>query len=349
MEHFDIGDNGSLLLVGQTNDFDRLVLLDNATLDTTGSNGATTGDGEDVLNGHQEGHVSLAVRGRNPGVDSLHELFNALVLGSIRVGGLGSQRVQSGAADDGGVVAGEAVEVEGLADFHLDELEELFVVDLVALVQEDQNGRNVNLTGKQQMLLGLSHRTIGSSDNQDSAVHLSSTGDHVLDIVGVTRAVDVGVVTTLDLNAVFAGLVVVANTVVGLILDVRSVDGDTTLALFRSLIDGRVVGVLGIAEESKVLGDSSRQSGLAMVDVTDGTNVDMGLILNKMLFCHLDESSLVNSLTFGIAFFTSSPSYTTNADLTRRFCKKHRRKSAEFQYPLRLETTASVSALLSST
>ena len=199
------------------------------------------------------------------------------------------------------------------------------------------------------MLLGLSHRTIGSSDNQDSAVHLSSTGDHVLDIVGVTRAVDVGVVTTLDLNAVFAGLVVVANTVVGLILDVRSVDGDTTLALFRSLIDGRVVGVLGIAEESKVLGDSSRQSGLAMVDVTDGTNVDMGLILNKMLFCHLDESSLVNSLTFGIAFFTSSPSYTTNADLTRRFCKKPRRKSAEFQYPLRLETTASVSALLSST
>ena len=152
------------------------------------------------------------------------------------------------------------------------------------------------------MLLGLSHRTIGSSDNQDSAVHLSSTGDHVLDIVGVTRAVDVGVVTTLDLNAVFAGLVVVANTVVGLILDVRSVDGDTTLALFRSLIDGRVVGVLGIAEESKVLGDSSSQRGLAMVDVADGADVDMGLILNKMLFCHLDESSLVNSLTFGIAF-----------------------------------------------
>ena len=38
------------------------------------------------------------------------------------------------------LLAGEAVEVEQLADFHLDELEELFIVDLVALVQEDQNG-----------------------------------------------------------------------------------------------------------------------------------------------------------------------------------------------------------------
>ena len=52
----------------------------------------------------------------------------------------------------------------------------------------------------------------------------------------------------------------------------------------------------------QVLGDSSSQRGLAMVDVADGADVDMGLILNKMLFCHLDESSLVNSLTFGIAF-----------------------------------------------
>ena len=183
------------------NDLDRLVLLDDATLDTTGSDGAAAGDGEDVLNRHQERQrVSLAVRGRDPGIDSLHELFDASILGSLRVGGLGSQSVQSGAADDGGVVAREAVEGQSLADFHLDELEQLFVVDLVALVQEDEDGRNVNLTGQKQMLLGLSHGAVGSSDNQDRAVHLSSAGDHVLDVVSVARAVDVGVVTALDLT-----------------------------------------------------------------------------------------------------------------------------------------------------
>ncbi len=57
--------------------------------------------------------------------------------GAFGIGGLGNQRVQSGTADDGGVVPGEAVEVEGLADFHLDELKQLFVVDLIALVQEN--------------------------------------------------------------------------------------------------------------------------------------------------------------------------------------------------------------------
>ena len=65
VEHFDVGDDGGLLLVRQANDLDWLVLLDDATLDTTGGNGATAGDGEDVLNRHQEGHVSLAVRGRD--------------------------------------------------------------------------------------------------------------------------------------------------------------------------------------------------------------------------------------------------------------------------------------------
>ena len=50
---------------------------------------------------------------------------------------------------------GEAVEVEQLADFHLDELEELLIVDLVALVEEDEDGRNVDLTGEQKVLTGL--------------------------------------------------------------------------------------------------------------------------------------------------------------------------------------------------
>ena len=211
--------------------------------------------------------------------------MHALVLGSVEVLGLGDQGVQSAAADDRGLVAGEAVEVEHLADFHLDELEQLFIVDLVALVQENENGRHVDLTGEQQVLTSLGHGAVGSSNDQDSAVHLSSAGDHVLDIVGVARAVDVGIVTALDL-AILAGLVVVALTVEGLVLNVSGVDGDTTLALFRSLIDGAVIGVVSTALEGEELGDRSGQGGLTMVDMTDGTNVYVGLGTLEFLLSH---------------------------------------------------------------
>ena len=230
MEHLGTGDGGLGALVLQADDLNLVADLDTATLDTAGNDGAAAGNGEDVLNGHQERLIRLAVRGRDPAVDSVHEFLDAGILGGVGIGGLADEGVQSAAADDRGVIAGEAVEVKQLTDFHLDELKQLLIVDLVALVQEHQDGRNVNLTGKQKVLTGLGHRAVGGSDNKDCAVHLGSTGDHVLDIVGVARAVDVCIVTLL-----------------GLILDVSGVDGDTTLSLFRSLIDGRVVGVLGLA------------------------------------------------------------------------------------------------------
>jgi hypothetical protein len=138
------------------------------------------------------------------------------------------------------------------------------------------------------MLAGLSHGAVGSGDNEDGAVHLSSAGDHVLDIVGVARAVDVGVVTALDVAVVRAGLVVVTLAVVGLILDVSGVDGDAALSLFRSLIDGRVIRVLERRPEGQILGDGSGQGGLAVVDMTDGANVHMGLGSFKFLLCHFE-------------------------------------------------------------
>ena len=120
------------------------------------------------------------------------------------------------------------------------------------------------------MLAGLSHGAVGGGDDQDSAVHLGSTGDHVLDIVGVARAVHMGIVT-----------------VGGLILDMGGVDGNAALALLGSLIDGRVVGVLSAALQGQILGDGSGQSGLTMVDVTDGADVNMGLASLKFLLSHL--------------------------------------------------------------
>ena len=64
--------------------------------------------------------------------------------------------------------------------------------------------------------------------DQDGAVHLGRAGDHVLDVVGVPGAVDVGVVAVL-----------------GLVLDVGGVDGDAARLLFGRRVD--LVVRLGLA------------------------------------------------------------------------------------------------------
>ena len=122
------------------------------------------------------------------------------------------------------------------------------------------------------MLTGLSHNAVGSGNNEDGAVHLSSTGDHVLDIVSVSGAVNVCVVTLR-----------------GLILDVSGVDGDSTLSLFRSLIDVlEVDDLVGSGRQSlcQNLGDRSSQGGFAVVNVSDGSDVAMRLGSVKFRFCH---------------------------------------------------------------
>ena len=125
------------------------------------------------------------------------------------------------------------------------------------------------------------HLTIGSSNDDDGTIHVGGTSNHVLNVIGVARAVDVGIVAAL-----------------GLELDVGSGDGDTTLALLRSLVNGGVVEEVGQALGRLVLGDGGSQGGLdemyrldtpqhridtalnphlAVVDVANGTNVNVGL------------------------------------------------------------------------
>ena len=85
----------------------------------------------------------------------------------------------------------------------------------------------------------------------------------------MARAVNVGIVTLR-----------------GLILDVSGVDGDAALSFFRSLVDGRIVGVLSAALQSQPLGNGSGQGRLTMVDVADGADVYMGLRSFKFLLSH---------------------------------------------------------------
>ena len=60
----------------------------------------------------------------------------------------------------------------------------------------------------------------GRGDDQDRPVHLRRPGDHVLDVVGVAGAVDVGVVP-----------------LVGLVLDVGDGDRDAARPLLGGVVD----------------------------------------------------------------------------------------------------------------
>src|SRR6201999_1050837 len=87
-------------------------------------------------------------------------------------------------------------------------------------------------------------------------------GDHVLDVVRVTRAVNVRVVPLL-----------------GLILDVRDRDRDAALLLFLRVVD-LVEGSEGVDVRVLVvqhLGDRRGKGRLTVVDVPDGADVDVRL------------------------------------------------------------------------
>ena len=243
LEHLDAGDDD---LAGglDADDLDLVGDLDDAALDAPGGDGAPALDAEDVLDGHQERLVDRRARGS--GCSESTASISSWIgrVGRDRPGRRAASRAFSARApDDRRVVAREVVLGQELADLELDEVEELGVVDRVDLVEEDDDVRHLDLAGQQDVLAGLGHRAVGRGDDEDRAVHLGGAGDHVLDVVGVARAVDVGVV---------AG--------VGLVLDVGDGDGDAPLALLGRVVDRVEGAVLGRALQGEVLGDRRGQA-----------------------------------------------------------------------------------------
>src|SRR5699024_246688 len=152
VEHLDGGDGGLGGLLADAQDLDLVVQVQDATLNTAGNDGAATGNGEDVLNRHQERLVGLALRVRDGLVASLHQLEDGVdpLL-------LALQGAQCGDRNDRSLLV-EALLAQQFADLHLDELEELLIVNHVALVQRNEDVRNANLASKQNVLTGLWHR-----------------------------------------------------------------------------------------------------------------------------------------------------------------------------------------------
>ena len=75
-------------------------------------------------------------------------------------------------------------------------------------------------------------------------------------------------------------------TFFGLILNVSSGDGDTTLFLLGSGVDFIVSLSFTTLRFSEDSGDSSGEGGFAVVNVTDSADVDVRLIPFELFFSH---------------------------------------------------------------
>ncbi len=271
-EHFNARDGGLGRRL-ETDDFDFVANLDDTALDTAGHHGAAAFDREDVFDRHEERLVEFALGLGDVGVESFHELVDALasrIVSGSRLGG----RIRS-AADHGSVVAIIIILGKELAHFHLDEVEHFSVVDEVALVEEDDNLRHADLAGEKDVLAGLRHGAVDGGDDEDRAIHLGGAGDHVLDVVGVSGAVDVRIVA-----------------VRRCVFDVRGSDrqnlgGVATAGRLGSLGDLVVLDLRAEALERLDVRDGGRESGLAVVDVADGADVHVRLSAAIECFlCH---------------------------------------------------------------
>ena len=202
-------------------------------------------------------------RGRRDSGEKAHDLL-------AKRGAFGG--VLEHVADTGVPLLGVGIEVveQQLAHFHFHQIDQLGVLDRVALVEKHQHVGHADLTRQQHVLFGLRHGAIRCGDDQDRAIHLRRAGNHVLDVVGVAGTIHVGVVP-----------------VRRLVLDVRGGNGYAAGFFFRRVVD-RVKAAehdLGIVL-LQYLGDGRRQRGLAMIDVTDGANVYVRLAAIKFLFRH---------------------------------------------------------------
>src|SRR5690606_35421854 len=122
-EHFHAGAGG---LDGRTDtdDFHFFLHRDDAALDTTGRLGTATGDLEHVFDRHQERLVDGTLRLRNVVVQGLDQLSHGR---STDFGLVAFQGLQGRTHDDRGVVAREVVGVQQVANFHLDQFQQLGV------------------------------------------------------------------------------------------------------------------------------------------------------------------------------------------------------------------------------
>src|SRR5260221_7296632 len=275
VEGFDARHRGLDAFLLQADDLDFFALLERAALGATRHHRAATLDAEYVFNWHQERLVYVALWLRNVLVHHIHQLQDGRVVGVVDIGAGLLQRGECRATNDGRVRR-KVVAAQQFAQFQLHQFQQFRVVHLVDLVQEHDHGGHFHLTGQQHMLAGLGHRTVRGRHDQNRAVHLRRTGDHILDVVTMAGAVHMRIVP-----------------LVGLVLDMRDADLDPARLLFWRVVDLVIGFVLCLTLHRQHLGDGCRQRRLAVVHMTDGADIQMRFAAVELLFCHCSGSFII--------------------------------------------------------
>ena len=212
--------------------------LDDTSLDTADRHSANTTNLVDILKGKTQGLVGGTL-GRLDGIDGIEKslaghltglvlLLPTLVPGAVGGGLKHVVTVETGDGNEGnglGVVADLLDEVGGL----LDDLVEALLRPLggVHLVDSDDELLDTEGVGKESVLTSLAilgdtslELTSTGGNDENGAVSLGGTSDHVLDEITVTGGVDNG-------DIVLGGLE----------LPESDIDGDTTLTLSLQLVE----------------------------------------------------------------------------------------------------------------
>lgn len=246
--------------------------LEDTSLDTADGNCSNTTDLVDILEGKTEGLVRGTLGGLD-GVDGLKEglagelaslglLLPALVPGAVGGGLEHVVTVETGDGDESnslGVEADLLDEVGSLLDDFL--VTSLGPVGSVHLVDGNDELLNTQGVGEQSVLTGLAilgdtslELTSTGGNDEDSAIGLGSTSDHVLDEITVAGSVNDGDIVLGSLE-----------------LPQSNVNGDTTLTLGLELV-----------KNPSVLEGTLAEFGGFLLELLDGTTVDTTALVDQV-------------------------------------------------------------------
>ena len=190
--------------------------MKNTSFYSTCSNCTTSCDREYVLYRHKERFVCSTLWCWDPCVNSVHEFHDLVSPWASRI----FKSFKSRSLDNRNVISWEVILGKKFTNFHLNQFKKFVIIYHITFVHEYNDVRNTNLTSKKNVLFCLSHNTICSSNYEDSTIHLSCTCDHVLNVVSMSWAVNVCIMSMLCL-----------------ILNMCCRNCDTTLSFFWSFID----------------------------------------------------------------------------------------------------------------
>src|SRR6185369_8313190 len=214
LEHLNAG-HYRLSRVLNSDDLDFFSDLDLSSLDSACRHRSSSRNREDVFNRHQERLVDFTRRLRDVAVYCFHQLIHSLLAVSLSV-----QRLQRAPSYDRNLITGESVARQQFSHLEFHQIQQLRIVHRVYLIHEHDHRRHSYLSRQQDVLSSLRHRSVRRCHYQYRSVHLRRPGDHVLDVVRMSRAVHVRIVPVLRL-----------------VLHVRCCDRDSSRLLFRRIVN----------------------------------------------------------------------------------------------------------------